>query len=444
MSIQQGTPPAGSAADATAAVANDKVVDRVVGRLLPFLFFCYLVAYIDRVNIGFAKSFLMKDLGIAHDVYGWGAGLFFAGYVLFEIPSNVILDRVGARRWISRIMISWGLVSMAFMFVQGKWSFYSLRVLLGVAEAGFFPGIVLYLTYWIPARRRARTGALFMMAIPVAMLVGAPMSAALLKMDGLLGLRGWQWMFFLEGLPAVVLGLVALRFLTDRPEKAAWLPEADRKWLSEEMARERALGDRRHLGLRALLEPKVFLLCLFYLLNNAATYGIFLFLPDILAHKTGRTGFALAGLTMIPFAVALVGMVLIGRHSDRTGERKWHVAVCAGVASLGLVMAAVFQDNIVLLVLSITLSQFGQRSLLAVFWSIPPVFLAGTAAAAGIALINSVGNIGGNFGPAMVGWLRQGSSGYTSGLLVLAGVLATEAILIASMRIPRKTDGKLG
>ena len=425
---------------AAATSQEESAVGKVIRRLIPFIFLCYLIAYIDRVNIGFAKSALLKDLGIGHDVFGTGAGLFFLGYFAFEIPSNLILEKIGARRWISRIMITWGLVSMAFVFVQGKASFYGMRVLLGLAEAGFFPGIVLYLTYWVPARYRAKTGALFMMAIPVAMLVAAPVSAALLKMDGVLGLRGWQWLFLVEGLPAVILGVLALRYLTDTPDKATWLPAADRQWLTAEMARERA--ERQKLQKpqwwQALFNPKMLLLTAFYFLNNAATYGIFLFLPDILAQKSGYTGFTLAAVTAVPFAFALAGMILIGRHSDRTGERKWHVAACAATAATGLALAALFQDNVVLLILCITLSQTGQRSILGPFWSIPPIFLGGATAAAGIALVNSLGTLGGYFGPDIMGKLRQSSSGYTTGLVVLAGALALEAILIALIRLPRQ------
>jgi MFS transporter, ACS family, tartrate transporter len=416
---------------------EQRVIGRVLARLMPFLFLCYLVAYIDRVNIGFAKAVLLKDLGLTHLTYGFGASIFFVGYVLFEIPSNLAMQRFGARTWIARILVTWGLISMAFMFTQGKWSFYGLRVLLGIAEAGFFPGVVLYLTYWVPARHRAKTSALFMMAIPVAILVGAPVSAALLNMHGILGLKGWQWLFIIEGLPAVILGVIALFWLTDRPEKAKWLAPSDREWLSAEIARESTQRSRAHLSWRALANPKIFILCVFYLLNNTATYGIFFFLPDILAQKTGYGGFALALITAVPFVGALLGMVLIGRHSDRTGERKWHVVACALGAAVGVALTAWFQGNVVLLVLSVTLLQIGQRSLLGVFWAIPPIFLAGTAAAAGIALINSVGTIGGAVGPNVVGWLRQGSSGYTSGLLVLAATLAVEGIIMASLRVPR-------
>jgi ACS family tartrate transporter-like MFS transporter len=417
-----------------------RVIGRVVRRLVPFIFLCYLIAYIDRVNIGFAAEALQTDLGLDNNVYGFGAGVFFLGYVLFEIPSNLILERVGARVWIARIMIVWGIVSMATAFITGKWSYYSMRVVLGVAEAGFFPGIILYLTYWIPARHRAKTGAQFMMAIPVAMLVGAPASHALLALKGVAGLTGWQWLFIVEGLPAVLLGIGALFVLTDRPDNARWLSPADRLWLSEEMARERAERAQHHsVGFGFLKEPKVLVLCAIYLLNNMATYGVFLFLPKIfneVARKDGYSSQYTWVLSMIPFACAMVGMVLVGRHSDKTGERKWHVALCAMLASLGTAMAAFSQDSLLLVVIAFSLAQIGQRSLLSVFWAIPPIFLGGTAAAAGIAMINSIGNLGGQIGPSVMGWLRQNSTGYTGGLLVLAGGLMVEALLVLSMKLP--------
>jgi ACS family tartrate transporter-like MFS transporter len=420
---------------------EERVVGRVIGRLIPFIFLCYVVAYVDRVNIGFAATDMQRDLGLSDAVYGLGAGLFFLGYFLFEIPSNLILEKVGARVWIARIMIVWGLVSMAMMLVQGAWSFYGLRVLLGLAEAGFFPGMVLYLTYWVPARHRARAGALFMTAAPVAMMIGAPVSEALLKLEGTWNLHGWQWLFLVEGLPAVVLGLVALRFLTDRPEDARWLPPEDREWLGREMARERAARAQHGAGLRHVMSPKVALLCLIYFLNTLATYGVFLFLPKILREASGFTGFKLSAIAAVPFAVALVGMVLIGRHSDRTGERKWHVAACALTAAIGLILAAASQEYVVLIVLSFTLSQLGQRAFQGVFWTLPPLFLGGTAAAAGIAMINAVGNLGGFVGPTAMGWLRKGSDSYTPGLLVLATSLACAALLTASLRLaPRKDE----
>lgn len=420
-------------------------VSRAIRRLIPFLFVCYVVAYIDRVNIGFAATELQRDLGLNNAAYGLGAGLFFLGYCLFEIPSNLILDRVGARLWMARIMVGWGLVSMSMVLLAGPRSFYMMRVLLGVAEAGFFPGAILYLTYWIPAAERARAGALFMAAAPISVIVGAPLSEALLALDGRLGLRGWQWLFLAEGLPAVLLGVFALVYLTDRPEQATWLSTEQREALTARMARERAArsAGAHSSNLRGALTGKVWLLSLIYFLNTLVTYGVFLWLPKILRDVSGVRGATLSAITAAPFVVALVGMVLIGRHSDRTGDRKWHVAGCALTASLGLVLAAAFQNSAPLIVLSFTLSQLGQRSIMSVFWAIPPQFLSGTAAAAGIALINSIGNLGGAVGPTTVGWLRETSGGYTSGLLVLAAVLVIEAVLVMALRLPARAASAL-
>ena len=433
-------PTPGTSADAPDAGVGRPTVERVIRRLIPFIFLCYVVAYIDRVNIGFATEELQRDLGLSDAAYGLGGGLFFLGYCLFEIPSNLILDRVGARIWIARIMILWGLVSMAMMFVVGQWSFYAMRVLLGVAEAGFFPGMVLYLTYWVPAADRARAGALFMTAAPVAVLVGAPLSEALLSLDGSLGLAGWQWLFLVEGFPAVVLGVIALVFLTDRPEQAHWLTPAQRNWLARTMTEERTARASHHAGshLAALMNGRVLLICFIYFLNTLVTYGVFLWLPRILRDASGYRGASLSAITAIPFVVALVGMVLIGRHSDRTGERKYHVAACALTGAAGLVLAASAGTNVPLIVLSFALSQLGQRSVQGVFWAIPPIFLGGTAAAAGIALINSVGNLGGFVGPTVMGWLRGVSGSYAAGLLVLATALVIEAALVASLKLPKE------
>jgi MFS transporter, ACS family, tartrate transporter len=410
----------------------------VTRRLIPFAFICYVVAYIDRVNIGFAASSLQRDLGLSDAAYGFGAGLFFLGYFLFEIPSNLLLERVGARRWIARIMIVWGLVSMGTVFITGTSSFYAARIVLGLAEAGFFPGIVLYLTYWIPEAERARTNALFMMAAPISIAVGAPVSEAIMKLDGTLGLQDWQWLFLLEGLPAMVLGIMALRALTDRPEDAAWLPAQERAWLVATLRDERARrATGGHSSIAASLRSFTFWrLTTVYFLNTIVTYGLFLWLPKILKDASGGDGFAISAMTAFPFAVALVAMVLIGRHSDRTGERRWHVAGCAAMAATGLILAAVFQHHLLLLVLGFTLSQSGQRSVMSVFWAIPQRLLGGTAAAAGIALINAVGNLGGWVGPSVMGWLRQSTGTYTAGLLVLSCALIAEGLLVLTLRLP--------
>jgi ACS family tartrate transporter-like MFS transporter len=421
-----------------------RIFGRVTWRLVPFLFLCYVVAYIDRLNVSFAADDMQRDLGMSTRVYGIGGALFFVGYCLFEIPSNLVLERVGARRWIARIMIVWGLVSMAMMWVQGGWSFYAMRVLLGLAEAGFFPGVVLYLTYWIPARQRAKTGALFMMAAAFAAMTGPWIAAALLSLNGKAGLRGWQWLFIVEGLPAIVLGLVSLRWLTDRPEQADWLPPEDREWLSQEMAREREerLRAQTSHGFQALRDPKVLLLCLIYFMNTFATYGVFLFLPKILRQSCDCGGFKLAAFSSAPFVMALLGMVVIGWNSDRTQERKWHVAVCAFTAAIGLLLATHVQHSVLLVVLSVTISQLTQRAIQGVFWAIPPIFLGGTAAAAGIAMINAVGNLGGAAGSWIVGVLRQGSNDYTTALLALAAALVLEGLLVLSLRLPRRATAR--
>ena len=424
-----------------------EVISKVTRRLIPFAFICYVVAYIDRVNVGFAATVLQRDLGLTDTQYGYGAGLFFLGYCFFEVPSNLILDRVGARRWIARILIGWGIVSMGMVFVRDVNTFYLARILLGLAEAGFFPGIVLYLTYWIPAADRARTGALFMMAAPVAIIVGAPISNRLLALDGALGMRGWHWLFLLEGLPAVVLGVFALRALTDRPRDATWLRDDEREWLTRTMdaenARRAAIG-HTSLG-RSLRSGRVWLLCSVYFLNTVVTYGIFLWLPKMLTEAAGgRQSFGLSLMTALPFCAALVAMFLVGRHSDRTGERKFHVAACAMTAAVGLVLAVAFRGNLWLVVLSFTLSQVGQRSVQGVFWAIPPIFLGGTAAAACIGLINAIGNLGGWVGPSLMGMLRDATGTYSRGLLVLAGALVVETIIVMSLRLPARDPGVEG
>lgn len=412
---------------------------RVRRRFLPFAFLCYVVAYIDRVNVGFVATSLQRELGFGATGYGLAAGLFFLGYALFEVPSNLLLERIGARRWIARIMIGWGLVSMATMLVFDLTSFMVARVVLGIAEAGFFPGMVLFFTYWFPASERAKTGALFMMASPVAVIVGAPISQVLLSLDGVLGLRGWQWLFFVEGLPAVVLGVLALRVLTDQPEHATWLPDRERRWLADTMnAERRARARAGHATVRGgFMTAQFWLVCAVFFLNSIVNYGMFLWLPKLLEDVTGATGTWLSVITAIPFVVALAGMVFVGRASDRSGERTRYVAGCAIATAIGLLVAVSFQRETWLLVLGFTVSQMALRSLAGVFWAIPPQLLGGAAAAAGIALINALGNLGGFVGPAIIGALLDLTGGYTGGLLVLTAVLVLEAILVMQVRLPR-------
>ena len=343
-------------------------------------------------------------------------------------------------------MISWGIVSMATMFVWDGPSFMVSRVILGIAEAGFFPGMVLFMTYWFPASERARTGALFMMASPIAVIIGAPLSMWILTLDGALGLEGWQWLFLIEGAPAVVLGILALVVLTDRPEDARWLSADDRNWLSRTMAEDRA--KRQASGIvslrHGLMNPQLWLLCGVFFLNSIVNYGIFLWLPKLLEDVTGAEGFALSALTSVPFLVALGAMVIVGRHSDRTGERRWYVAGCALANAVGLLVAVSFQQNIWLLVLGFTISQMALRSLAGVFWAMPPALLGGAAAAAGIALINSLGNIGGFVGPTLIGWLLDVTGSYTGGLLALTVVLVAQALLVLRVRLPRASEAAGG
>jgi len=343
---------------------------------------------------------------------------------------------VGARLWIARILIAWGVVSMGMALVSDTKTFYAARILLGVAEAGFFPGMVLYFTYWIPAAERAGTTALFMIAQPVAVILGAPLSALLLGLDGRAGLAGWQWLFIGEGLPAVALGAAALWILTDRPEQATWLSPDERAALSERLAQERAAAPGRHTSTTAALaSPLVWLLSTIYFLNALVSYGVLLWLPKILHDLSGADTWRLAAITVIPFVAATGAMVVIGRHSDRTRERKRHVAACALVAAAGLALAVAVSHSLPLLILAFTLSQMGQRSILSVFWAIPPIVLAGTAAAAGIGLINAVGNLGGFVGPAVMGFLRDTTGTYSGGLLVLAAALVLEAILVMTVKL---------
>jgi MFS transporter, ACS family, tartrate transporter len=412
------------------------VLARVRRRFIPLAFICYVVAYIDRVNVGFVATDLERDLGLSATAYGLAAGLFFIGYCVFEVPSNLVLERVGARRWIARIMITWGVVAMATMFVRGEASFMAARVLLGIAEAGFFPGMVLFFTYWFPASERARTGALFMMASPVAVIVGAPVSTAVLRLNGALGLRGWQWLFLIQGIPAVILGIVVLAVLTDRPEHARWLRRDEREWLVQTMTQDRASRlATGHISVRdAFASPQMWLLCVVFFLNSIVNYGMFLWLPKLFEDVTHLRGFTLSAVTTVPFVAALAAMVIVGRASDRTRERRKYVAGCALVTAAGLVIAVLFQHQIAMLVLGFAVAQMALRSLAGVFWALPPELLGAAAAAAGIGTINAIGNVGGFVGPASIGMLHDATGGYTGGLLALAAVLVVEAFLIMRVK----------
>ena len=409
--------------------ANDALYARVSWRLMPFLFLCYVVAYLDRVNVGFAKLQMLADLQLSDTVYGIGAGIFFIGYFLFEVPSNLLMARVGARVWIARIMISWGVISAALMFAQGIWSFYLLRFLLGLAEAGFFPGIILYLTYWYPARRRARMVALFMSGVAVAGVVGGPLSGWIMQTFGeWQGLRGWQWLFVLEGLPAVLVGIWTLFYLDDGIRSASWLKEQEKLALEHAIAAD--AQTQQHLPLAQLFSSaRVWLLALIYFLFVMGLYGVSFWLPQLIKNSGVKNVLDVGLLTAIPYGVAAVVMVLAARHSDRSGERIWHTA-CAGLAgTIGLIAATVYSDNTALALAALSLATAGILSTFPLFWSLPTALLGGAAAAAGIALINSVGNLAGFVSPYLVGAIKDATGSTTAGMLVLAASLVAGAVL---------------
>lgn len=416
-------------------VLERATLGKVTRRLIPFLLLLYFVAYLDRVNVGFAALQMNQDLGFSAAVYGFGAGVFFLGYALCEIPSNLILARVGARRWIARIMITWGLLSVAMMFVRGPTSFYTLRFLLGVAEAGFFPGIIYYLSNWYPAAARARALSWFMSAIPLSVVIGGPLAGVLLDMHGLLGIKGWQWLFLIEGAPAVILGVVVLFYLTDSPEHARWLEPDERTWLSGRVKAEQAHAKALHkveLG-RALIHPTVWLLAVVMFACQSGSYGLTLWVPQILKGLSGLNDLQVGMITALPYLAAALGMVLIGMHSDRTGERFLHIAIPCMFSALGFAASAYLLSPIPGMI-ALTVAAVGDLGARGVFWALPGRFLAGTASAGGIALINTIGALGGFVGPYGVGLVKKATGEFTGGLLLLAALLVVAALVTLRLR----------
>ncbi len=400
---------------------------------MPFLFLLYVVAYLDRVNVGFAALQMNAALGFSDVTYSLGAGIFFLSYTLLEIPSNVILARVGARVWIARIMITWGLVSASMMFVHGATAFYVLRFSLGAAEAGFFPGIIFCLTKWFPSEDRARAIAGFMTAVVVAGVVGGPLSSLLLSLDGVLGLAGWQWLFVLEGLPAVVLGAMVLVALPEQPSDARWLTPAERSALMTRLHEEAAARPRAVRSFEgAMKSGRVWLLAAVYFTIPVALYAMGFWLPQIVKAASGGDNTTVGLLSAVPYAVAAIGMVIVGRHSDRTGERRWHIAMAAivGGASFG---ASAFVHGTVPSLVLLSLAMLGLASMLGPFWALTTSFLNGIGAAAGIALVNSVGNVGGFVGPNIIGYVRQTTQSFSAGLVIVGVVLACGGLLVLAL-----------
>ena len=406
---------------------------RVARRLLPLLMACYFVAYLDRVNVGFASLTMNKALGFTSAVYGFGGGIFFLGYFIFEVPSNVLLSKVGARRWIARILVTWGMISACTAFITGPTSFYSVRFLLGIAEAGFFPGIILYLTWWFPSYYRSRIVGVFMAAIPLSNILGSLVSGVLLDLDGWLGIAGWQWLFIIEAVPAVVLGVVFWVYMTDWPSQAHWLAPAQRDWLMARLDAERSQREAiRHYSLKqALLDKRVLLLSLVYFGGTFSGYGIVLFQPQIV-HRLSE-GFGMTGvINAIPYVFAACAMVLWGRHSDHTGERPRHVAIAYSVSAAGLIATALMTDPVLTMVM-LVVAAMGQASTGPTFWSLPTAMLSGTAAAGGIALINALGNLGGFFGPFLFGMIKDATGGsFMFALIAIAlGPVMSASIVLA-------------
>jgi ACS family tartrate transporter-like MFS transporter len=418
-----------------AAALERRAVRKATRRLLPFLFLLYIVAWLDRANIGFAALQMNRDLGLDAAVYGFGAGVFFIGYALFEIPSNLLLDRLGARVWIARIMITWGILSTAMMFVQGARSFYGLRFALGIAEAGFFPGMVFYLSRWFPQADRARALAWFMTAIPLASVVGGPVSGFLLGFSGWFGLRGWQWLFLLEGLPAIVLGVVVLNYLTETPQEAEWLPPDERAALCARLQHEQDICRTQHSlnVVQALTHPIVWRLGLIYFLSSAGVYGLTLWIPTIIKGFSGLSDFMVGIVSTIPYVAAAVATVMIGASSDRTGERCLHVAIPCFVAAAAFAASA-WLTSPVLMLLALTVAAAGNIGRNGPFWAMPTLFLTGSAAAGGIALINTLGALGGFVGPYLVGLAKSSTGSFASGLLVLSGLLLLCGVLALRLR----------
>ena len=399
------------------------VVSRVMWRLMPFLFLLYIVAYIDRINVSFAILQMRGPLQLSDRVYGRAAGLFFAGYLLFQVPSNLVLEKVGVRRWISGLMVCWGLVSCCMIFIRGPMSFYALRFLLGAAEAGFFPGMILYMRHWFPASARARAVAWFMTANPLAGVVGSPLSGALLGMHRG-GLAGWQWLFIFEGIPAIVLGTAVYWVLMDGPNDAKWLSPEQREWLVTELERERQANLATGTGVwHALRSVRIWLLALVYFGVPAAIYGITLWLPSAIRSLAGLGYFSIGMVAAVPYLATAVAMVVVGRHSDRTGERVWHTAV-PGLAGAAALMAAAYGWTPVLVIAGMSLGMLGAQSMSGPFWAMATSRLSGAAAAASIAVINSVANLGGYFGPYIIGLARADTGNFRGGLLAVGATLA--------------------
>jgi sugar phosphate permease len=421
---------------------ESSVYRKVTRRLIPFLFACYILAYVDRVNIGFAKLQMQQDLGMSDTVYGAGVGIFFIGYFLFEVPANIFLQRLGARLWLGALMVLWGAVSCCTIFVRGTTSFYAIRMLLGIVESGFFPGVILYLTFWYTRRHRARIVALFMAANPLSGVLAGPISGRIMaRMSGVGGLRAWQWLFLLEGLPSALAGLVTMYYLVDQPGKAKWLRPEERDHLLHGLREEEHLkkseGPSRHRMVDAFRSGQVWLFCAIYFGFQMGNYGLWFWRPQILKEAVTPDPWILGLVSAIPWGLAAAAMILYGRHSDRTGERRKHVALGAGLAGLAFALGGIAGPSGTGAVVLVSLSAVGIMCGQSVFWSLPTSVLSGSAAAAGIAWINSVGNLGGYVSPYLIGHIRDATGSMVAAQFVLAGSCLASAAIAWALRAPK-------
>ncbi len=412
---------------------------KVDWRLIPFLFLCYILAYLDRVNVGFAKLQMLNDLSLGDAAFATGAGIFFIGYFFFEVPSNVLLKKFGARIWIARIMVSWGIISSAMMFVKGEWSFYAMRFLLGIAEAGFFPGIIYYLTLWYPSKIRSTRTAWFMSAVAVSGIIGNPISGWVMDtLSGHMGMSGWQWLFLMEGVPSILVGVWVIFYLDSNIQEARWLDDEEKKLLVANLDLEDQHKDRVRV-IDAFKSGKVYALSVVYFTLVVGLYGITFWLPTIVK-AFGVEGYLHIGLiAAIPYGVSVIGMILLSRSSDRTGERRLHYVCNVAAGGVGLILSGVFSSNPVLSVVFLSLATLGIIGSLPVFWPIPTAFLTGTAAAAGIGIVNSVGNLGGYIGPNVPIWAKTISRDPSAALYAIAGILFIGAVLML-LAIPESVN----
>ena len=415
---------------------EEQAYAKVFRRVVPLIIVCYIVAYLDRINVGFAKLQMEIDLGFSQTVYGLGAGMFFIGYFFFEVPSNLIMYRVGARLWIARIMITWGLLSMCFVFVKTPFWFYTLRFLLGAAEAGFYPGVILYLTYWYPDRRRAAIVATFMAAIPIAGIFGNPLSGWIMDgFDQVAGMRGWQWMFIIEAIPAVILGIVVMFCLYNGIREATWLTEDEKLLLERNIEAEASTKKKSPHSLGAVFtDPRVWMMSAIYFCFVMGQYGLTFWMPTLVKATGVESNFVTGLLSAIPFLVAVVAMILCGRSADRHRERRWHLIIPALCGAVGFVVAALTAGNTAIAITFLSLAAAGVLTCAPLFWSLPTSFLRGSAAAAGIAAINSIGNLAGFVSPYLIGFLKDFTQNNRTGMYMLAGMLVLGAILVSRTR----------